>query len=76
MVRAPVTVGTPAQRAKVLVVELLQAVATPQVLAWSDDGGVMWRRPEGRGPRGVLCVAVSDDGRLLVGTQSTGLWVY
>jgi len=50
--------------------------ATPQVLAWSDDGGVMWRRPEGRGPRGVLCVAVSDDGRLLVGTQSTGLWVY
>lgn len=52
------------------------AAATPQVLAWSDDGGVMWRRPEGRGPRGVLCVAVSDDGRMLCGTQSDGLWVY
>ena len=52
------------------------AAATPQVLAWSDDGGVMWRRPEGRGPRGVLCVAISDDGRLLCGTQSDGLWVY
>lgn len=51
-------------------------LVTPQVVAWSEDHGATWQRAEGRGPRGVLCAAVGNDGRLWCGTQSDGLWAY
>ncbi len=51
-------------------------IATPQVVATSQDFGATWTRTEGRAPRGVLTLAIANDGRVLCGTQSDGLWVY
>jgi photosystem II stability/assembly factor-like uncharacterized protein len=52
------------------------ALATPQVVAWSDDFGATWVRTEGRAPRGVMSLSVDDDGCLIAGTQQDGLWIY
>jgi photosystem II stability/assembly factor-like uncharacterized protein len=52
------------------------ALATPQVVAVSEDFGATWQRSEGRPPRGVLSLAVRDDGCLVAGTQADGLWTY
>lgn len=52
------------------------ALATPQVVAVSDDFGASWVRSEGRTPRGVLSLSVNNDGCIVVGTQADGLWLY
>ncbi len=52
------------------------AVATPQVVAWSDDSGETWMRAEGKIPKNIITLSISNDGTLLCGTQQDGLWVY
>lgn len=52
------------------------AMATPQVVVSSTDYGATWQRTDGRSPRGVLAIAVTDEGVVLCGTQNDGLWVY
>ncbi len=51
-------------------------LATPQVVAVSDDYGATWSRTEGRLPRNVMSLAVLDNGTVVAGTQGDGLWVY
>jgi photosystem II stability/assembly factor-like uncharacterized protein len=51
------------------------ALATPQVVTYSDDFGATWQKTEGRAPRGVLALTIGGEGRMLAGTQSDGLWV-
>jgi photosystem II stability/assembly factor-like uncharacterized protein len=51
-------------------------LATPQVVAVSDDYGASWVRSEGRTPRGVLSIAVDNDGCIVAGTQADGVWTY
>jgi photosystem II stability/assembly factor-like uncharacterized protein len=50
------------------------AVATPMVVATSSDEGVNWTRTEGHVPKGILSLAVTDEGEVLCGTQEDGLW--
>lgn len=52
------------------------AIATPQVVATSKDLGENWVRTEGKTPKGIIALAVTDDGIVLCGTQQDGLWVY
>lgn len=52
------------------------ALATPMVVATSNDYGETWERTEGRAPRDIITLSVDDDGTLLCGTQQDGLWVY
>ncbi len=52
------------------------AVATPQVVATTADLGETWVRTEGKTPKGIIAVAVADDGTVLCGTQQDGLWMY
>lgn len=52
------------------------AIATPQVVATSKDFGETWERTEGRPPRDVIAIGVTDDGTVLCGTQQSGLWMY
>jgi photosystem II stability/assembly factor-like uncharacterized protein len=52
------------------------AVATPSVVAWSNDQGANWQRADGSVPRGIICLGIADDGTLLCGTQEEGFWVY
>jgi photosystem II stability/assembly factor-like uncharacterized protein len=52
------------------------AIATPTVVAISSDQGSTWNRTEGSVPRGIISLAVNDDGTILCGTQEEGLWVY
>lgn len=54
----------------------LIAVATPMVVATSSDFGENWQRTEGKTPRDIIALSVSDDGIIVCGTQSEGLWVY
>ena len=51
-------------------------MATPQVVVFSSDFGATWQRTDGRSPRGVLAIAVTDEGVILCGTQNDGLWMY
>ncbi len=51
------------------------AVATPQVVATSNDHGQSWERGDGKMPRAPLALAMSDTGTVLCGTQQDGLWV-
>ena len=50
-------------------------VATPQVVATSNDHGQSWERGDGKMPRAPLALAMSDTGTVLCGTQQDGLWV-
>jgi len=52
------------------------AVATPQVVATTTDLGENWVRTEGKIPKGIIAVAVTDEGAVLCGTQQDGLWMY
>jgi photosystem II stability/assembly factor-like uncharacterized protein len=52
----------------------LIALATPQLVALSRDYGATWQRTEGKTPRNALCVSIGNDGDVLCGTQSDGLW--
>jgi photosystem II stability/assembly factor-like uncharacterized protein len=52
------------------------AIATPTVVASTTDVGLSWMRAEGHVPEGIISVAVGNDGKLLVGTQEEGLWIY
>jgi photosystem II stability/assembly factor-like uncharacterized protein len=52
------------------------ALATPMVIATSNDYGETWERTDGRAPRDVIALSIDDDGALLCGTQQDGLWVY
>jgi photosystem II stability/assembly factor-like uncharacterized protein len=54
----------------------LVALATPMVVATSKDFGETWERTEGRTPRDIIALSVANDGRLLCGTQQTGVWMY
>ena len=50
-------------------------VATPQVVATSNDHGRSWERGDGKMPRAPLALVMSDTGTVLCGTQQDGLWV-
>jgi len=52
------------------------ALATPQVVAWSEDSGENWVRTEGKTPKNIIALGISDDGTLACGTQQDGLWLY
>lgn len=52
------------------------ALATPQVVAWSDDFGESWTRTEGKTPRNIIALAIGNDGTLACGTQQDGVWLY
>ena len=52
------------------------AVATLMVVATSTDYGETWERTEGKTPRDIIALGVTDDGAVLCGTQGDGLWVY
>ncbi len=52
------------------------ALATPQVVAWSDDFGETWTRAEGKTPKNIITLSISNDGTLVCGTQQDGLWLY
>jgi photosystem II stability/assembly factor-like uncharacterized protein len=52
------------------------ALATPMVVAMSGDYGENWERTEGKTPRDIIALSVSDEGAIVCGTQSDGLWVY
>lgn len=51
-------------------------VATPTVVATSVDYGETWERTEGKTPRDIIALGVTDEGAVLCGTQEDGLWVY
>jgi photosystem II stability/assembly factor-like uncharacterized protein len=52
------------------------AVATPTVVASTVDQGANWVRAEGRIPQGIMCMGLDDDGKVFIGTQGSGLWLY
>lgn len=52
------------------------AVATPTVVATSIDYGETWERTDGKTPREIIALGVTDEGEVLCGTQGEGLWVY
>ncbi len=53
------------------------AVARPDgLVAVSEDDGESWMRLPRRAPAGILALALDDDGALLCGTQTQGLWRY
>lgn len=52
------------------------AVATPTVVAASVDFGETWERTEGKTPRDIIALGITDEGDILCGTQGEGLWVY
>ena len=52
------------------------ALATPQVVAWSDDAGETWMRAEGKTPKNIIAIGIANDGMLACGTQADGLWLY
>ncbi len=52
------------------------AMATPMVVATSSDFGENWLRTEGKTPRDIIALSVTDEGGIVCGTQSDGLWVY
>ncbi len=54
----------------------LIGMATPLVVATSSDFGENWQRTEGKTPRDIIALGVTDEGTLLCGTQADGLWVY
>jgi photosystem II stability/assembly factor-like uncharacterized protein len=51
------------------------ALATPQLVVYSTDFGATWQKTEGRTPRGVLALLIGNDGCILAGTQTDGLWM-
>jgi photosystem II stability/assembly factor-like uncharacterized protein len=52
------------------------AVATPSIVACTNDLGQTWARAEGHVPHDIISMGVADDGTLLAGTQQEGLWFY
>jgi photosystem II stability/assembly factor-like uncharacterized protein len=54
----------------------LVALATPMVVATSSDFGENWLRAEGKTPRDIIALSVTDDGSVVCGTQADGLWIY
>jgi photosystem II stability/assembly factor-like uncharacterized protein len=52
------------------------AVATPSIVACTNDLGQTWARAEGHVPHDIISLGVADDGTLLAGTQQEGLWFY
>ncbi len=51
------------------------AVATPQLVVLSTDFGATWLKTDGRTPRGVMSLVIDNDGCVLAGTQTDGLWL-
>jgi photosystem II stability/assembly factor-like uncharacterized protein len=52
------------------------AMATPMVVATSSDFGENWERTEGKTPRDIIALGVTDEGSIVCGTQGDGLWIY
>jgi len=55
---------------------MLIAMATPSVVAITSDFGENWQRTEGKTPRDIITLGVTEEGVILCGTQGDGLWVY
>jgi hypothetical protein len=51
-------------------------MATPMVVATSSDFGENWERTEGKTPRDIIALGVTDEGSIVCGTQGDGLWIY